>query len=294
MNSLARQFSGSTDRSGDDTLSVRQYEDFSRTIEQTLGIKMPPSKRTMLQCRLLKRMRLLGISSLAEYHQRFFSQPEMRRSEMEHFLNLATTNKSDFYREPDHFEILARSFIPRWLQRHPCETLQVWSAGCSTGEEPYTLAMTLLEAGLVRTGQFRILATDVSTRVLEIARSAMYAETKVEPLPPVWRPKYLLRGTGENRGMVKIAPRVRSTVRFGILNFLAPDYGIRERMDVVFFRNVMIYFPREIQAAVLHKIFHQMNPGGWLFISHAETLQGHDLPFAARGPAVYERQEEVS
>jgi len=270
-------------------LTNQQFSDFSALIESRLGIKMPPAKRTMLQSRLLRRARELGLEDVHAYHARFFSNDQDQRAELEHLINLATTNKTDFFREPDHFDFLGQQVLPAWRKRTPSAFFKVWCAGCSTGEEAYTLAMVLLEQQVRGAFDFSILATDVSTRVLEKAMAATYDEEHAAPVPPPLRKKYLLRGTGATAGLVKIAPQVRSHVRFGHLNFLSERYGIREKFDVIFFRNVMIYFDRDTQRQIVSKMCELLSPGGWLFTAHAETLQGLGLPLETVAIATYVR-----
>ncbi len=270
-------------------LTNQQFEDFRSLISNRLGIKMPPAKRTMLQSRLLRRAHELGLQDVRAYHSRFFSDPTEQQQELEHLLNLATTNKTDFFRESDHFDFLAQRALPAWRARSPGGPLKVWCAGCSTGEEAYTLAMVLLEQQAQGVFDFSILATDVSTRVLGRAMEATYDEQQIMPVPMPLRKKYLLRGRGDSDGLVKISPEVRQYIRFGHLNFLSQSYGIRDRFDVIFFRNVMIYFDRATQQQIVSKMCRILNPGGWLFTAHAETLHGLDLPLEPTATAVYVR-----
>ncbi len=270
-------------------LTSKQFDDFSTLIESRLGIKMPATKRTMLQSRLLRRARELGLESVHDYHARFFSDPETQETEFEHLLNLATTNKTDFFREPDHFEFLAQQALPAWRARSPRGPFKVWCAGCATGEEAYTLAMVLLDQQTRGTFDFSILATDVSTRVLEKAMAATYGEEQTAPIPAPLRKKYLLHGRGASAGLVKIAPEVRNRIRFGHLNFLSEDYGIRSKFDAIFFRNVMIYFDRDTQRQIVGRMCELLPVGNWLFTAHAETLQGLGLPLEPVALATYVR-----
>ena len=270
------------------TLTSSQFADFSQVIASHLGIKMPPAKRVMLQSRLHRRLRELGLDSLEEYHARFFGDQAYQREELEQLLNLATTNKTDFFREPDHFSVLEQEIVPAWRAQARAEPFRVWCAGCSTGEEAYTIAMVL--AGAQIDWNFRIRATDVSTRVLHTAMRAVYPESHARPIPAALRQRYLLRSRDPARGQVRLAPEIRERVRFGHLNFLAPDYGMPEPADVVFFRNVMIYFDRPTQQEVVSKICRHLRPGGDLFIAHSETLQGLDLPLRLVGSAHYRHE----
>lgn len=271
-------------------LTAAQFADFSELIATQLGIKMPPTKQTMLQSRLHRRLRELGLESFDDYHNRFFNDNAFRAGESEHLLNLATTNKTDFFREPAHFAVLANEVLPAWLRKPSGPVFRVWCAGCSTGEESYTIAMTLLEQQAAHRFDFSIRATDVCTRVIEKAMQAIYAEEQAAPIPPALKSRYLLRSRDPAEGRVRVAPAVRSKVRFGHLNFLSGDYGLTEQFDVIFFRNVMIYFDRETQEQVVGKMCRNLRPGGTLFISHSETLQGLDLPLQLAGPSVYRHQ----
>ena len=270
-------------------LTSKQFDDFSVLIANRLGIKMPPTKRTMLQSRLLRRARELGLEDVHAYHTRFFSDPEMQQGELEHLLNLATTNKTDFFREPDHFEFLAQKALPAWRARSPGGPFKIWCAGCSTGEEAYTLAMVLLEQQTRGQFDFSILATDVSTRVLEKAMDATYDEEHTAPIPAHLQKKYLLHGRNATAGLVKIAPEVRNRIRFGHLNFLSEHYGIRDKFDAIFFRNVMIYFDRDTQRTIVSRMCRLLPVGNWLFTAHAETLQGLGLPLESIALATYVR-----
>lgn len=273
-------------------LTNQEFDDFSRLISNRLGIKMPPAKKTMLQSRLLRRAREMGMDDVHAYHARFFSNPKEQEEELEHLINLATTNKTDFFREPEHFDFLAQQALPAWRNRSPSGAFRIWCAGCATGEEAYTLAIVLLEQQARGSFDFSILATDVSTRVLERAMSATYDEPHVSPIPPALRKKYLLRGNGNSAGLVRLSPEVRGHVRFGHLNFLSSDYGLREKFDVIFFRNVMIYFDRPTQQEIVSRMCRLLRVGGWLFTAHSESLHGLALPLDAVASAVYVRRKE--
>jgi chemotaxis protein methyltransferase CheR len=271
-----------------DTLTNAQFEDFRQVIATHLGIKMPPTKRVMLQCRLHRRLRELDLESFDEYHARFFQDSAHQSEEIEHLLNLATTNKTDFFREAAHFEVLAREVVPAWRAKPSDGTFRVWCAGCATGDEPYTLAMVLLEQQAKGAFKFSIFATDVSTRALDVAMRAIYPEEHVAPVPAALKSKYLLRSRDREEPLVRIAPAVRACVRFGHLNFLSPDYGLRDTYDAIFFRNVMIYFDRETQRQVVSRMCGNLRLGGYLFISHSETLQGQPLPLRLVGTSYYQ------
>lgn len=260
-------------------LSKQSFDRFSEFITGELGIKMPPEKLPMLQSRLQRRLRQVGLRSLDEYQQYLFHLPK-GAEEWTEFINLATTNKTDFFREPRHFDLLSQTTLPGLERTAPSPwLLKVWCAGCSTGEEPYTLAMVLSE---YQKGHphfdFNILATDISTRVLEHAENAIYEEARLAPVPAELCRRYFLRSKDRQNPRVRVIPELRDRVRFGRLNFMSADYGVTEHFDVIFFRNVMIYFDKATQLAVLKKLCQQLKHGGGLFVGHSESLVGFDLP----------------
>lgn len=281
----------------DRTFAPMTDSTFSRLasfIHAELGIKMPDVKKSMLQGRLQKRMRRLGLGSYEEYVQYVFT-PEGVEQELPQLINSVTTNKTDFFREPKHYEVLVRQVLPHVVDLSSAglkRKLKVWSAACSTGEEPYTLAMVLSEFGETCPGfHFSILATDISTKVLEKAMTGIYGEEKIEPVPSPLRKKYLLRGKDGKRGLVRIVPELRSLVRFQRLNLMENDYGLREAIDVIFCRNVIIYFDRPTQKKVLGRLIAYLRPGGYLFMGHSETLNGFNMPLAPIALTVYRKTE---
>jgi chemotaxis protein methyltransferase CheR len=274
---------------GQATLSGRDFDRLSRFIYRECGIKMPPAKKVMLETRLQKRLRALELSSFSAYCDLVLNGTGSEQ-ELTAMLDLVTTNKTDFFREPEHFDYLANRLLPEWFSRHGGRRLQVWSAGCSSGEEPYTLAMVLSEFAADHPGfDFRILASDISTRVLDKARLAVYEEERVLPVPPAMKTRYLLRGKGSSAGLVRIAPELRSLVSFRRINFMDRDFGLRDQMDVIFCRNVIIYFDRQTQEELLNKFHGQLRPGAHIFMGHSETLSGLDVPLTMVHPTIYRR-----
>jgi chemotaxis protein methyltransferase CheR len=270
-------------------LSVRDFGRLSRFIYDTCGIKMPEAKKTMLEARLSKRLRVLGMRSFSDYCDYLFA-PEGQERELVQMLDMVTTNKTDFFREPDHFDYLTHTVLPEWLRRHEGATLSIWSAGCSSGEEPYTLAMVLSEFAQRNPGfDYQILATDLSTRVLEKAKLAVYQEQQAEPIPLNLKKKYLLRSKDRASGTVRIVPELRQKVRFQRLNFMDEDFGLREQLDVIFCRNVIIYFDRPTQEKLLQRFHRYLKPGSFIFMGHSETLSGLDVPLVSVYPTVYRK-----
>ncbi|RJQ58309.1 MAG: methyltransferase domain-containing protein [Desulfobacteraceae bacterium] len=273
-------------------LSDELFGRLSILIRKELGIKMPESKKNMLQARLQKRIRKLSIGSFAEYCKLVFS-PEGKKEELLHLLDVVTTNKTDFFREPKHYEILIEKVLPDLISRYGAGIrmpLKLWSAGCSTGAEPYTLAMVLSDfAGRVKSFRFSILASDVSTRVLEKAKAAIYEERDASPIPIEQKKQYLLRSKDRDCPMVRVIPQLRKLVQFRRINFMTEDFGIRSQLDIIFCRNVIIYFDRATQEEVLKKICRHLRAGGYLFMGHSETLAGMALPLQQTQTTVYRK-----
>lgn len=255
---------------------------------------MPESKKIMLESRLQKRLRVLGFTSFTEYCNYLFS-PEGTENELVHMVNAVTTNKTDFFRESAHFDYLCQKALPELITRFGSgvrRKLMIWSAGCSTGEEPYTLAMVMNEFSKEYPGlkfNFEILATDISTNVLERAKKAIYAHEKASPIPSELKKKYLLKSRDKKKDLVRIVPELRSAVKFRRLNFMDGDFRMREPIDIVFCRNVVIYFDRRTQEKLLNQFYDIMTPGGYLFMGHSETLHGLNVPFVKEHSVIYRK-----
>ncbi len=274
------------------SIPEKDFHRLSGFIYDELGIKMAPAKQTMLEGRLAKRLRTLKLPSIGAYCDYLFSAAG-RSEELVHLVNAVTTNKTDFFREPAHFNYLTQTVLPELLAgRSAGAPLKLWSAGCSSGEEPYTLAMVLNEIQASKPGlglQFDILATDISTRVLEMAQRAVYHQDRIAPIPLPLRKKYLLKSKDPENPVVRIAPQQRKQVKFGRLNFMDADFGLRERMDVIFCRNVIIYFDKQTQEELINKFCRHLNPGGYLFLGHSESLHGYAVPLTQVAPTVYRK-----
>ena len=268
-------------------------DDFTRLrrlIHEEAGITLAPWKRGLVRGRLARRLEELGLRTFAEYHARLVD--DASRDELTHFINAMTTNKTEFFREPHHFDYVRDAWLP---SRGPCRRrtdrrLRLWSAGCSTGEEPYTLAMTLLDAIDVTVGwDIRILATDIDTDVLAHAEQAVYATEQLTPVPSALVRRYFLRGTGERSGLVRVKPDVRALVTFRHLNVLDDPWPMHGRFDAIFCRNVLIYFDRATQQRVLSRLVHQLADGGMLFLGHSETVHGMVEGLTPAGATIYRR-----
>ena len=275
----------------EDQLASRDFARLTAFVYSETGIRLGPEKKTMLEGRLRKRLSELQIASYKNYCDYLFG-PDGLRDEKIRFIDVVTTNKTDFFREPKHFDYLVQQALPEMTARAGGQPLLLWSAGCSSGEEPYTLAMVLSDYAETHAGfRFRILATDISTKVLELAQLAVYSTDTVEPVPPPMRRKYLLRSREVNADRVRIVPELRRLIEFRRLNFMDSDYGVDERADAIFCRNVIIYFDRPTQENILRKLTNHLKPGGFLFVGHSETLHDMNLPVEALGPALYRRRD---
>ena len=260
------------------SLTDKEFQEISAFIYDVCGIKLPPIKKTMLSARLNKRLRQLKIGSFSAYLD-YVMSPEGQTLELTRMIDVVSTNKTDFFREPKHFEILTSHILPEYAQLSRSgkllRPLRIWSAGCSSGEEPYTIAMVMENfCSQDSTLDYSILATDINTEVLALAEQGVYANETVAPVPVSFRQKYLMKGKGSHAGFHRVVPELRGKVTFRRLNFMDRDFGIKEEMDIIFCRNVIIYFDRKTQIELFEKFFRQFARGGYLFTGHSESLEG--------------------
>ena len=274
------------------TIKNNEFSQLSKFIYEQCGINLTPAKKTMVSTRLQKRLRKLNMKTMKEYLAFLFSA-EGKKYEIVHLLDIISTNKTDFFREPAHFQYLRQTVLPEFISHahfSSASPFRVWSAGCSTGEEPYSLAMELQEyAKENRSLRFSILASDISTRVLKIAVKAIYSEEKVQPVPAPYKKQYLMRSKDRTQKLVRIVPELRKTVQFRRLNFMDRDFGIKKPFHAVFCRNVIIYFDRPTQERLINRFANHMVQGAYLFVGHSETLNGLDVPFRQVYPTVYKK-----
>lgn len=277
---------GEDSRLRGDNLSKRNFDRLARFINGYSGIRMPPTKATMLEGRLRRRLRITGHASLDSYCQYLFDENGIE-SEAIHLIDVATTNKTDFFREPNHFTYLVENVLPVMTQRDKGE-VRVWSAACSTGAEPYTLAMILQDFRQSHRLGYSILATDLSTEVLATAVRGVYPEDMIDPVPPDLARKYVLRSV-HGDGQVRIHHALRSKIGFARLNLMDDKYAIGAPVDVIFCRNVLIYFERKVQEAVLSRLCDCLAPNGYLFIGHSESVGGFSLPVKQVANTIFQK-----
>lgn len=273
-------------------MSGRLFSELSQFIYDEVGINITPVKKVMLEGRLHKRLRSLGMVSFEEYRDYLFSD-EGKSSELAFMIDEVTTNKTDFFREPAHFQFLTSHVLPALFKSEKytaSNRLTIWSAGCSSGEEPYTIAMVVKDH-MADNGErpFQVIATDISRRMLDKGCKAVYEIEKTIPIPNPIKKKFLLRSKNPAVGVVRIAPEIRSCVAFRRLNFMDYDFGFREQIDVIFCRNVIIYFDKMVQEKLLNKFCQCMKKGGFIFMGHSETLFGMELPLEQVSPTVYRK-----
>jgi chemotaxis protein methyltransferase CheR len=277
----------------DESISAWDYTRLCGLIYEKAGIRLGSEKKTMLEVRIKRRLKALELQSYDQYCAYLFGRDGLEE-ELVSLIDVVTTNKTDFFREPGHFNFLVEKALPDLNTREEGgRPLLIWSAGCSTGEEPYTLAIVLSEYAQTHPGfRFRILATDISTRVLERAEIGVYSKDAVGPIPAILKRKYLMTSRDPASDRVRVVPELRRLIEFRRLNFMDADYGITEKADAIFCRNVIIYFDRETQEKVLQKLSRQLVPRGYMFVGHAETLHDMNLPLAPVAPALYRRVDE--
>ncbi|MBF0183396.1 MAG: protein-glutamate O-methyltransferase [Magnetococcales bacterium] len=272
-------------------LSDKDFQRLSVFIEATSGIQMPMSKKSMLTARIQKRLRLLGMHSFTEYVD-LVLDPRDASEELIHFLDIVTTNKTDFFREPNHFTYMTETALPDLMRSGAgvSRPVRIWSAPCSTGEEPYTMAMVIKEFASRNPGyKASILGTDLSTRALQHAENAVYEMEKADPVPMALKQKYMLRS--KDRTRVRMMAELRDMVQFQHLNFMDNEYRISNPMDIIFCRNCLIYFDRPTAEKIVNKLCRHLLPGGYFFIGHSETLNKLNVPVVSVAPTIYQLQK---
>ena len=267
-------------------ISTDEFERFRTLIYDESGISLSEQKRTLLASRLSKRLRDLELATFSDYYAKVTEDPT--REEFTRMLDLISTNKTDFFREPRHFAFLRERILP---ELEGTKRIRIWSSACSSGEEPYTIAMTLFDT--VRNPaewDFKILASDLSTRVLAKAATGTYDEERVRDLPPEVIKRHFLRGRGTSAGLLKVKPHLAAMIQFRRLNLMDDRFPIKSALDLIFCRNVMIYFDRPTQETLVNKFHQYLKPGGYLFIGHSESLQWVRQPFKSLAPTIYQKE----
>ena len=267
-------------------ITKTEYDRIRTLLYDESGISLGDNKQSLVVSRLSKRLRDLSLDSFEAYYE--FVADDTSGAEFTRMLDLLSTNKTDFFREPKHFEFLRDEILPS-LERE--KRIRIWSSACSTGEEPYTIAITLRE-GVKNPAQwdFGILASDISTRVLAHASAGLYAQDRISTVPTDVAQRHFLKGKGNNAGLVKVKPHLSDMIKFRHLNLMSEKFPIKSPLDLIFCRNVMIYFDRPPQERLVGKFFRYLKPGGYLFIGHSESLQWLKHDFSTIAPTIYRKE----
>lgn len=272
-------------------ISDQDYEFIRKIVYHHSRINLGQEKKMLVTSRLAKRLRTLQLSNYSDYCR--LLQSPAGDAELGNLVDVISTNHTHFFRELKHFEFLQEQLFPRLrpiLQRQR-QAFRLWSAAASTGEEPYSLAITLAEELTAHGLDWRIEATDISRRVLVSAAEGIYADERLVQVRPDWLRRHFQKGTGDWSGHCRVRPELRERVRFQHLNLLQPAYPFQERFHVIFCRNVMIYFDRPTQEALVAKLTEQLLPGGYLMVGHSESLTGIRHSLRGVQPAIYHKAE---
>lgn len=270
-------------------LTDEEFDRFRRFVHDETGIHLRHAKRHLLVARLFQRLRQLGLESFSDYYALLRTDSSGR--ERMRFINRITTNKTSFFREPHHFEFLQRHVIAPARRRR----LRIWSAACSSGEEPYSIAMTVREATVDDGGwDAHILASDIDTEVLEQAQAGVYPCEALAGVPEGRQRLHFLRGYGDREGLVQVRPEVRRMVEFRQINLVAAEWPVAGPLDSVFCRNVLIYFDAATQRRIVERLTHLLKPEGCLFVGHSENLYSMRDLVASAGQTVYRPAAGVS
>lgn len=272
-----------------DTISPRTFKHLSDFIYGRCGIRMATTKQSMVEGRLRKRSRELGYDSLEDYARAVLAEG-VEGEEVVHLINSVTTNKTDFFREPRHFDYLAGTILPHYAAARR-SVVRAWSTASSTGAEPYTMAMVMDDYARCHRGpDYAILATDLDTNVLETGQRAIYPRDMLDPVPAEMRKRYVAYGLGDRADEARICPELRAKVGFAQLNLMASAYPIGQPVDLIFCRNVLIYFDKPTQKAVITRLCDCLASDGYLFLGHSESINGLDLPLKSVSNTVFQRR----
>lgn len=269
-------------------LTDREFRLFQQLVHREIGIWLPESKKALVVARLSKRLRTLNLQSFGAYYDAIEADPRERTV----MLDSICTNETRFFREPRQFEFLEAEVLPRWREEGEAglrpKRIRAWSAACSTGEEPYSLAMLLRTHFPADAGwSVEVLASDISTKALDAAKEGVWALQRTESIPQAYLRAYMLKGVRSEEGKARAHPNLKSLIQFTHVNLNDSRYPVEGNFDLVFCRNVLIYFDRETKAAVVDRLARHLAPGGILFLGHSETLHSGAHALRHVGPTAY-------
>ena len=267
---------------GDFALETTHFNQIKTLLYETSGIDLKPGKENLVKNRLASRLRTLGLNDFDHYLS--YIEQDRSKQELTILIDSMTTNKTSFFRETPHFEFIEKKLLPIWSRK---TSVRLWSAGCSSGEEPYSLSMLLLDK-LANPSSARILATDISDTILNTARKATYSQEQIADVPAPYKKTYLQMNTQGGQSLFSVAQQVRSLVRFANLNLMAP-WPMKGPLDLILCRNVMIYFDRPTQERLINRYYDMLSPGGHLFIGHSESMSSVQHSYDYIQPAIYRR-----
>lgn len=268
-------------------LSDKDFQKLSVLIYSNYGIKMPETKKIMLEGRLRKRLKANNIDSFEEYCEFLFSKEGIRK-ELIQMIDVVSTNKTDFFREPAHFDFLQSELLPSFLGM----PLKIWTSACSTGEEAYSIAISVEECrDLGRIPDYSIYCTDISTQVLDKALLGVYDESRVSNIPINIRRKYFQKNKNKDAQLIRVNPELRNRMTFNRLNLMDISYNVPMGFDVIFCRNVLIYFDKQTQEKVVSNLCRHLKTGGFFFLGHSESISGFDLPLKTIKPTIFQKLE---
>jgi chemotaxis protein methyltransferase CheR len=272
----------------EDTLSTADFNKLSRFIQTNYGVKMPEQKKLMLQCRLKKRLKVLNMRTFKKYLEYVFHTENT--DEIQNMIDVVTTHKTDFFREKEHFDFITGTVLPKLTRHRMNQKIKLFSAGCSTGEEPYTMVISLLEEKSKGVEfEFEISACDVSAESIKTAKTGIYPLAKTDQIPMDIKKKYFLKNADPQKKLVKVVPHLQSYVNFFTLNLLEEKYKINDTYDIILCRNTLIYFNREVQEQVLSQLCKKLKPHGYLIIGHSESIIGMRLPLNQIKPTIFQK-----
>ena len=269
-------------------ITESEFEKLRQLIYERAGISLNDSKRELLCARLSKRVRELGLSSFDEYYD-YVIEGDESGQELTVMLNCISTNKTEFFREKQHFEYLLDHILPELRERIGEQPLRIWSAGCATGEEPYSLAMTLHQDAGTDPVNARILASDISTRALRAAHSGLYPAERADCVPQHFLRRFFTTRDLPEGPHYEANENLRSLITFRRINLMEAEWPIREPLHLIFCRNVMIYFDGPTQEKLCRRFHDHLHPGGYLFVGHSESLSYKQLPLRLIQPTIYRR-----
>ena len=270
------------------TISDREFRLLRELIYAHTGIALADHKRALVCARLARRLRRLRLTDYGAYYE-FLIHNDPDGSELMEMINAITTNKTDFFREAHHFQFLSEHVFPALRASHQ-RRVRIWSSASSSGEEPYSIAITVAESLPLAEFDVKVLASDIDTNVLERAERGVYSVESVMKVPETLREKYFLRGTRANDGQARVKPLLQSFIRFRRLNLIDDVWPMQGPFDVIFCRNVLIYFDKALQSKLLHRFAALLRPGGYLMLGHAEAIHGFEHLFRTVGHSTYEHR----